>query len=107
MFFHPDLAEGTIAWFWGSLKGTSQGGLKNLLSPQVGTPSPPPHHIMTTPPTSIYKLITPIQVNLEERFRSMALDMVDAISGNQVLLEHLMANFHCAQGIQAKVAAKL
>jgi hypothetical protein len=37
----------------------------------------------------------------------MALDMVDAISGNQVLLEHLMANFHCAQGIQAKVAAKL
>jgi hypothetical protein len=48
---------------------------------------------MTIPPTSIHKLTTPIQVNLNEQLRSMALDMVDAISGNQVRLEHLMAIF--------------
>jgi len=42
MFIHPNLAEGIIVQFCGSLKGTSQGVLKNLLSPQVGTPPPPP-----------------------------------------------------------------
>jgi hypothetical protein len=36
----------------------------------------------------------------------MALDMVDATSGNQVLLEHLMAYFHHAQGNQTKVVAE-
>jgi len=103
MLFHLDLAKGTLSWFCGSLEGTFQGGLKNLLSPQVGTPP----HMMTIPPTSIRKLTIPIQVNLEEQIRSMALDMVDAISGNQILLEHLMADFHHAQGNQAKVVAKL
>ncbi len=62
MLLHPDLAKGIIVQFCGSLKGTSQGGLKNLLSPQVGTPP----HIMTIPPTSIHKLTTTTQVNLEE-----------------------------------------
>jgi len=33
MLLHPNLARDTIVWFCGSLKGTSQGGLKNLLSP--------------------------------------------------------------------------
>jgi hypothetical protein len=103
MLLHTDLAKGTISWFCGSLKGTSQGGLKNLLNPQVGTPP----HMMTTPPTSICKLTTPIQVNLKEQLRSMALDMVDATSGNQNLFEHLMADFHHAQGNQTKVVAKL
>jgi hypothetical protein len=37
----------------------------------------------------------------------MTLDMVDAISGNQIFLEHLMANFRRAQGNQTKVVAKL
>ncbi len=37
----------------------------------------------------------------------MALDMVDAVSGNQVFLEHLMADFHHAQGYQAKVVVEL
>jgi hypothetical protein len=37
----------------------------------------------------------------------MALDMVDATSGNQVLLEHLMANFCFAHGNQAKVVVEL
>jgi hypothetical protein len=37
----------------------------------------------------------------------MTLDMVDEANGNQILLEHLMANFHCAQGNQTKVVAKL
>ncbi len=35
--------------------------------------------------------------------RNVALDMVDATSENQVLLEHLMANFCCAHGNQAEV----
>jgi hypothetical protein len=39
--------------------------------------------------------------------RNMALDMVDATSGNQVLLEHLMANFCFAHGNQAKVVVEL
>jgi len=83
------------------LKGTLQGGLKNLVSPQVGT-NP---HIMITPPTSIHKLTTPIQINLEEQLRSMTLDMVDVANGNPILFKHLMANFHGAQGNQAKVVA--
>jgi hypothetical protein len=103
MLLHHTLAKGTIAWFCGSLKGTSQGGLKNLLSPQVGT-SP---HIMTTPPTSIQKLTTPIQINLEEQLQSVTLDTVDATSGNQVLLEHLMVDFCHAQSNEATVVAKL
>jgi hypothetical protein len=37
----------------------------------------------------------------------MALDMVDVASGNQVLLEHLMADFCHAQGNQAKIVAEL
>jgi hypothetical protein len=102
-FFRPNLAKGTIVWFCGSLKGTSQGGLRNLLNPQVST-SPPPHK-MTTPPTSFHKLTTPIHDNLEEQLQSMALDLVDVANGNQVLLEHLMAKFCCAQGNQAKVVA--
>jgi len=64
MLLHPNLVEGMIAWFCGSLKGTSQGGLKNLFSTQVGTP----RHIMTTPPISIHKSTTPIQVSVEEQF---------------------------------------
>jgi hypothetical protein len=103
MFLNLDLIEGTITQFCGPLKGIIQGGLKNLLDPQVGRPP----HIMTIPPTSIRKLTTPIQVNLEQQFQSMALDMVDAASGNQVFLEHLMANFCRAQGNQRKVVAKL
>jgi len=63
--------------------------------------------MMTTPPTSICKLTTPIQVNLKEQLQSMALDMLDATSGNQNLLKHLMADFHHAQSNQAKVVAKL
>jgi len=64
-------------------------------------------HIMTTPPTSICKLNIPIQVNLKELFWSMALDMVDATNGNQVLFEHLMVDFCCAQGNLTKVVVKL
>jgi hypothetical protein len=41
---------------------------------------------MTIPPTSIHKLTTPTQVNLEEQLWSMALNMVDVASGNQVFL---------------------
>jgi hypothetical protein len=37
----------------------------------------------------------------------MALDMVNVASGNQVLLEHLMANFCHAQGNKTKVVAEL
>jgi hypothetical protein len=37
----------------------------------------------------------------------MALDMVDVANGNQVFLEHLMANFCHAQDNQAKVVAEL
>jgi hypothetical protein len=37
----------------------------------------------------------------------MALDMVDVASGNQVLLEHLMADFCHGQGNQAKVVVEL
>jgi hypothetical protein len=33
MFIHPSLVENIIVWFCGSLKGASQGVLKNLLSP--------------------------------------------------------------------------
>jgi len=65
MLLHPNFAKGTNTWFCGSLKGTFQGGLKNLLSPQV---VPPPRaHIMIIPPTSIHKLTTLIQINLEEQ----------------------------------------
>jgi hypothetical protein len=60
---------------------------------------------MTTPPTSIRKLTTPIQVNLEGHLRIMALDMEDAACGNQVFLKHLMVDFCCAQGNQTKVVA--
>jgi hypothetical protein len=62
---------------------------------------------MTTPPISIHKFTTPIQINLKEQLQSMALDMVDVTNGNEVLLEHLMANFHCAQGNQTKVVVEL
>jgi hypothetical protein len=37
----------------------------------------------------------------------MTLDILDETNGNQILLEHLMANFPCGQGNQAKVVAKL
>jgi hypothetical protein len=108
MFLHPDLVKGTIVWFCGSLKETSQGGLENILSPQVGTPPPPPpQHIMIIPPTLICKLTTPIQINLEEQLQSMALDIVDVANGNQIILEHLMPNFCHSQGNQVKVVAKL
>jgi len=39
--------------------------------------------------------------------QNMALHMVDATSGNQVLLEHLMANFYSTHGNQAKVMVEL
>ncbi len=84
MLLHLDLAEGTIVWFCGLLKATFEGGVKDLLSPQVGIGPFP--HIMTIPPTSIHKLTTPTQVNLEEQLWSMALNMVDVASGNQVFL---------------------
>jgi hypothetical protein len=54
MLLPPNLTKGTIIWFYGSLKGAFQGGLKNLVHPQVGAPP----HIMTTPPTSIHKFTT-------------------------------------------------
>ncbi len=62
---------------------------------------------MSTPPTSIHKFTTPIQINLEEQLWSMALDMVDATNGNQVLLEQLMVDFHQAQGNWANVVVEL
>ncbi len=37
----------------------------------------------------------------------MTLDMVDEANGNQIFLEHLMADFCRAQGNQTKVVAKL
>jgi hypothetical protein len=86
MFFCPNLAKGAITHFYGLLKGFAQGKLKTLFSPQVGTPP----HIMTTPPISVHKLITPIPLNLKEHLWNMALDMVDVASGNQVFPEHLM-----------------
>jgi len=61
-FFCPNLAKGAITHFYGLLKGFAQGRLKTLFSPQVGTPP----HIMTTPPISFHKLITPIPFNLKE-----------------------------------------
>jgi hypothetical protein len=53
---------------------------------------------MNIPSTPIRKLTTPIQVNLEEQPQSMALDMVDATNGNQVIFQKLMTNFFYAQG---------
>jgi hypothetical protein len=37
----------------------------------------------------------------------MALDMVDATNGNQIIFQHLMKVFCYAQGNQTKVVAKL
>jgi len=52
---------------------------------------------MNIPPTPIRKLTTPIQVNLEEQPRNMALDMVNATNGNQIIFQHsLVENGHFA-----------
>ena len=112
MILHPELAEGTITRYCGSLAGTCEGGRANMLDPVVHFPP----DCEDTGPSSTPALgqhgsngerITPRGDKLETSARNLATEFMDVARGNTFLLEHLVADFHIVRGNQQTLLQQL
>ena len=112
MILHPSLAEGTITRYCGSLAGTTEGGLGNMLDPvqhfpddcnNVGTPMPTP----TQKCASGSQRTTPSGEDMEKKLRSLAAEVMDAATGDTFLLRHLLADLHVVRGKQQTLLAQI
>jgi hypothetical protein len=88
--FHLELAEGTIAHYYGALKGTVHGGFQNLLNPtrQLGNS---PCNVQYTPPTSRSPKTSP-KVDLEDEICCLQFELLEEAQDNKLLMEHLFSS---------------
>ena len=109
LMLRPDIAEGTIARFCGKHVGTVVGGMRELLAPstplrhpqcpsattQVGTPN-------QTPVRTIV-----LSKDLGEALRQVVIDLSKEVTGDMILMEHLLADLNQVVGRVRALKAEL
>ena len=112
MILHPDLAEGTITRYCGSLAGTCEGGRANMLDPVEHFPE----ECDDTGPSSSAALAlagatgsrnTASVTAMETSVRNLATELMASATGDTFLLEHLLADFHIVRGKQQTLLAQM
>ena len=106
---HPDLAEGRIARYCGSMKGTASGGLQNMLCtiepgyniPEVVTPVTTPTDTPARRPESVSS------AQMEDSICRLSISIIDNSRGNDTLLHHLLAALLSVQGTMKNLKSEL
>ena len=109
MILHPELAEGTITRYCGSLAGTCEGGRANMLDPVVHFPEDCEDTGPSSTPTLGHhgtngERITPRAEELETTVRKLATEVRDAAKGSKFLLE---ADLQVVRGKQQTLLAQM
>jgi hypothetical protein len=110
MMLHPDLAEGTITRYCGSLAGICEGGRANMMDPVVHFPEdcddtgPSCSSAMARATASRN---TASVTDMETTVRNLATELMAAATGDTFLLEHLLADFHIVRGKQQTLLARM
>lgn len=112
MILHPDLAEGTITRYCGSLAGTCEGGRANMLDPLVHFPGDcddiePSCTNTTGLHVTSGECVTPCAEDMEATVRKLAIEVVDVAKGDNFLLKHLLADLHIVRGKQQTLLAQV
>ena len=112
MILHPDLAEGTITRYCGSLAGTCEGGRANMLDPVVHFPGDcediePSCTATTGLHVTAGDCLTPCGEDMETRVRKLATEFMDVAKGDHFLLKHLLADLHIVRGKQQTLLAQV
>ena len=111
MILHPELAEGTITRYCGSLAGTCEGGRANMLDHVVHFPDDcddtGPSCTAAKGLHGVGARITPHVTGLETTVRNLAAELMAAAKGDTFLLEHLLADLHIVQGKQHTLMAQM
>ena len=110
MILHPNLAEGTITRYCGSLAGTTEGGRGNMLDPIAHFPDNCYDNVPTLPtptPGQGSQRVTPSEEDMEKKVRNLATEFMDTATGDPFLLRHLLADFHVVQGKQQTLLAQI
>ena len=112
MILHPELAEGTITRYCGSLSGTCEGGRANMLDLVVHFPGEcedtgPSSTSATGLQVTVGERMTPCGEDMETTVRNLATEFMDAARGDTFLLKHLLADFHIVRGKQQTLLAQM
>ena len=112
MILHPELAEGTITRYCGSLSGTCEGGRANMLDPVVHFPGDsedtrPSCTPATGPQVTGGERMTPCGEDMKTAVRNLATEFMDAARGDTFLLKHLLADLHIVRGKQQTLLAQM
>jgi hypothetical protein len=107
---HPDIAEGTITRYCGSLKGTGGGGLRNMLEAVDGGYNlcegvTSPVHISQAKPVKYTHILCSAEI--EDHIHRLSLSILDDSRGNKVLLRHVLAAFLSVQGTMKNLKSDL
>ena len=109
MILHPDLAEGTITRYCGSLAGTCEGGRANMLDPVVHFPDDgddtAPSATAAHAPGVVGTRVATVS-DMETSVRNLASELMAAAKGDIFLLEHLLADLHIVRGKQHTLMAQ-
>ena len=112
MILHPELAEGTITRYCGSLACTCEGGRDNMLDLVVHfledcEDMGPSCTAATGQYGSNAKRISPCGEDIETSVRNLATKFMDAARGDTFLLKHLLADLHIVRGKQQTLLAQI
>lgn len=98
MILHPDVAEGTMTCYCGSLNGIAKDGLLNMLQLQVDFPievfvppiqNPNIHSTRSNAPTVSFE-----KADMEGHIAKMILDLLDNAEDDCFLVKHLIVDLH-------------
>jgi len=109
MMLHPSHAEGTITRYCGSLAGTAEGGRGNMLDPIVHFPDDcyDAGPLAPTPTANHASGSQRAAPSEEEHVRSLVAELMDAATGNQFMLKHLLADLHVVRGKQQTLLCQI
>lgn len=96
----PDIAEGKIAHFCGKHVGTPIGGMRELLTPStpLGHPQFPSDTAAVGTPKQTLVRTSVSSKDLGEALRQLVIDLSEEVTGDIVLMEHLLADLNQVVG---------
>lgn len=98
LMIRPDIAEGTIARFCGRQAGNAQGGMGRVLLTvtEENTPCPVPSPVSEPKQTPVKR--NSAVPDVAESLRQLIVSLHDEVTGNPVLMEHLVADLNQVVG---------
>jgi hypothetical protein len=110
---YPELAEGTVARYCGTLKGTAAASIRHLLTPVFADPADTDQSRQATTPDAsprVFSVPSQSERKTEDLYATLtvqARNLLDFVEGNETLMEHLQGDFHRLLGKMNTLAAEI